>query len=87
VDAFLTALTSSILRKIQRIVIIPLHGTRTELCTIVDALRLINSYDEKSTASGFVRYEIQIIFNNGNEINGKFNDKQNAIEFLHIYQS
>jgi hypothetical protein len=87
VDAFLEALKSSILRKIQRIVIVPLHGKRTELTTIEDAVKLISTYNEQSTASGFVRYEIQIIFNNGNEINGKFNDKSSAVEFLHIYKS
>ena len=38
------------------------------------------------SVSGFERFEVQIRFNNGDEVTGRFHDKDSAIEFLSNYQ-
>lgn len=83
---FMASLTASVARQIERILILPLHGKTYEVRTIIDAVSLIESYDEGARVSKFERYEIQIRFSNENEITGRFNDKPSAIEFLRIYQ-
>jgi len=86
VQNFMASLTASVARQIERILVLPLHGTAHEVKTIEEALKLIETYDENTKPSKFERYEIQIRFSNGNEIMGKFNDKASAIDFLHTYQ-
>ena len=80
------SLESVVLRRIKRIVVLPLHGTSIEVLTAQEAMSRILEYDENSSVAGFERYEIQIAFTNGNEVIGKFNDKDSAIEFLSFYR-
>jgi hypothetical protein len=86
IERFMVSLESSVARKVDRITIIPLHGDSFEVKKVNDAVKFIESYVENIAPCKFERYEIQIRFNNGNEINGKFNDKISAIEFLCIYK-
>ena len=86
VERFMASLESSIARKVDRIIVLPLHGNSFEVKTVNDAVRFIESYVENIAPRKFERYEIQIRFTNGNEIIGKFNDKISAIEFLCIYE-
>lgn len=87
VQEFTIALANSVGRQVDRIVILPLHGSKQELTSVDSAIEMIQSYDEKTSApDSFRRYEILIRFNNGNEINGKFNDKKAAIDFLAAYR-
>lgn len=83
---FMASLTANVVRQIDRILILPLHGKKYEVMTIDDAVKLIESYSESVEVSHFERYEIQIRFSNANEIIGRFNDKPSAIEFLRTYQ-
>jgi len=57
-----------------------------ELNNIDDAVKFIETYDENSRAASFQRFEIRVRYNNGNEIEGKFNDKVSAIDFLRVCQ-
>ncbi len=86
VRRFMAALETAVVRKVQRIVVLPLHGTSLEFGTAQEATERIRFYDEAEAITGFARYEIRIHFTNGNQITGKFNDKYSAIEFLDIYQ-
>ncbi len=86
VNNFMESLAASVSRRIQSIIVLPLHGQMYELASIDDAMTLLESYEEASTPSRFERYEIQIRFNNGNEIVGKFNDKASSIDFLSTYR-
>lgn len=86
VKSFISSLEKVVRRQVERIIILPLHGSLTELKTIADAIKFIEKYDEKATEKPIERYEIQIRYNNGNLIEGKFKDKESAIEFLRMYQ-
>lgn len=86
VSRFIASLETSVVRKAKRIVVLPLHGRSFEFLTAQEAMSLIRDYDEDGVMTGFERYEIQIAFTNGNEVIGKFNDKDSAIEFLSFYR-
>ena len=83
---FLNSLSQSVSRQIDRIVILTLHGQSHEVTTIEDAVALIESYDERKQSASFVRYEIHVRYNNGNDVRGEFYDKVSAVEFLRNYQ-
>lgn len=83
---FIDALTAAVSRQIERIVVLPLHGTSQALDTVDEAVRFIETYDEASRGHAFQRYEIRVVYNNGNQIDASFNDKVSAIEFLRIFQ-
>ena len=46
----------------------------------------VASNSESGSGRRFERYEIQVRYNNGNLIEGRFKDKASAIEFLRGYQ-
>ena len=75
----------SISREIESIRVLPLHGLAKEMKTIEDAISFINSHEIGSGCGPFVRYEIQIRYNNADSIEARFQDKQTAITFLRTY--
>lgn len=85
VREFMAALEKVVLRQIERITVLPLHGTSTDLPTIVDAIKFIESYGETSSKLPISRYEIRIRYNNGDLVEGTFHDKADAIGFLDSY--
>jgi len=86
VERFIAALRAVVLRQIERIVIVVLHGAAHETTTVGDAIRFIQDYDGAGRATPITRYEIQVRYNNGNTISGNFQDKESAVAFLLQYQ-
>lgn len=82
VKAFLKSLSVVVLRQIERIVILALHGQRHEVTTVGDALAFVSKYADNGRAKPIHRFEIEVRYNNGNVIIGRFNDKDGAMEFL-----
>lgn len=80
--AFLHELETSLSRSLSRIHVLALHGPSAELHSVIDAVRFIEGYDELRAAEGFVRYEIQAEYSNGDTITGTFHDKATALQFL-----
>ena len=60
-----------------------LSGMEESLTSIEDAVRFVQRYDESSAVAGFVRYELNVRYSNGDELRGMFQDKGGAVEFLH----
>ncbi|MFA7236839.1 MAG: hypothetical protein WC058_08245 [Phycisphaeraceae bacterium] len=87
VKQFLGMLTISISRRIQSIVVLPLHGHSEELATLDQAVAFLTGYDDHDGRKPIQRYEIQIRYSNGDSIEGKFADKQEAIKFLKSYNA
>lgn len=82
VDEFLKALESSILRKIESVIVWPLHGINSTLTNIGDAIKLLKDYPELQRPLPFVKYEIVIKYNTGTVINATCMSKGEAIDFL-----
>ena len=87
VSRFMASLEDAVIRRVERIMVLPLHGNSFEVFTAQEAMLAIRDYSEDSATVGFERYEIQISFTNVNEITGRFKDKGSAIEFLNAYQT
>lgn len=87
VATFMASLTAAVSRQIDRILVLPLHGTTHELKTIEEAIRFVEGFDEATAVASFTRYEIQVRYNNGNRVDGTFRDKESAVEFLRNYQA
>jgi|SRR5690348_2156194 len=85
VRQFMSTLKKVVLRQIDRITILPLHGRPTDLETIADAILFIQSYKEPAKALPIVRYEILVRYNNGDSIEANYEVKKDAIEFLQSY--
>lgn len=84
---FLDALHSVVARRIERIVILALHGALYELSSVADAIHCIETYEDNKGSKPFERFEIDVRYSNGNVITGKFKDRDSAIEFLRAYQT
>jgi hypothetical protein len=80
--AFFDSLEVSLTRRLLRISIAALHGSTVEVVTVADAINFIEKYDEKQTVGGFVRYEVNVRYSNGDKITGEFEDKTTAVVFL-----
>jgi hypothetical protein len=66
--------------------VLPLHGQIEELATLDQAIAFLERYDDQNGPKPIYRYGIQIRYTNGDSIEGKFADKQAAIEFLESYR-
>jgi hypothetical protein len=86
VDVFMASLSKTMKRQIDCIIILALHGQSHEVTTVEAAIQFIQKYAGKREVKPIDRYEIQIRYNNGNEVLGSFKDKESAIEFLRTYQ-
>jgi len=86
VNEFINELTRAVSRRIERIVVLPLHGSAEELPAIDAAITFIRTYETNDGARAIQRYEIQIRYSNGDVIEGKFADKEAAVEFLEGYR-
>jgi hypothetical protein len=85
IKSFIQSLAVVVARQIERIIILPLYGTSSELATVPEAITFIQRYNETKGATQIDRYEILIRYDNGNVIDGKFKDKASAVEFLELF--
>jgi hypothetical protein len=83
--SFIHALEKVVTRLIKRILVLPLHGQAYEVATVKDALKFIENYTENKGAHLFVRYEIQVTYDNGDHIVANFRNKSAAVDFLRTF--
>jgi hypothetical protein len=86
INIFMQKLQRSILRKIEIIRIIILHGTEYKANTLDDAIEYIAKYQNDKNGIELYKIEIYIRYNNGDKIDANFQDKENAIAFLKNYR-
>jgi hypothetical protein len=86
VNGFIQSLAAAVSRRIERIVVLPLHGTACEVSTIDDAVNFITGYYDERGGGAVHRYEILIRYNNGDKIEALFHDKEEAVKHLRSYQ-
>ena len=85
VEAFFENLEMSVSRFIESISVLPLHGVSSTLTSVEDAIDFIEKYQTKIRSSPVLKYEIVVRYNNKDKIEGIFNSKESAIEFLESY--
>jgi hypothetical protein len=87
VRQFVEALATAVSRRIDRIIVLPLHGVGEELATLDQAIAFVKEYAGNDGGGPVQRYEIQIRYSNGDVIEGQFANKQGAIDFLQTYRT
>lgn len=87
VNEFIKAMAAAATRQVAAIIVIPLHGPVLTLNTVREAIEFVEGYSEVQCQKPFVRYEIEVRYNNGDQIRGSFTGKDGAIEFLRTYEA
>ena len=64
VARFMGQLERVVSRRVDRIIVLPLHGTVVEHATVEGAIRFIETYQEQTARLPIARYEIQVRYNN-----------------------
>lgn len=82
IDKFVKSLTIRIGRKIDKIIIVPLYGTKIEFLSVKEAENYIESHITGSDNLEFQRYEIIVKYSNSDRIEASFETKKRAQEFL-----
>lgn len=86
IKTFFDALDKSVTRRIEKIIVIPLHGRESEHSSVGDAIAFLSAYDSTTVQGKVYKYEIHIRYNNGDKILADFVDKAAAVEFLMKYK-
>lgn len=85
-DNFISELEETILRKIQEIIVVALHGTEYKVTNIDDAIEYINSYRIEEGSLDIKKFEIFIRYSNGDKVDASFKDRHLALKFLINYE-
>ena len=86
-DDFMLHMERAVVRRINAVRIIPLHGAVKDCITVTDAISFVEGYDEAAPTGPLVKYEVVVRYDNGDKIEGQFQDRATTIEFLAAYQS
>lgn len=82
---FSDRLRASITRHVTKVRVYSLHGVLKEVESIEEAIQYVTEYDEQSTEVPILKYEIKIVYNNGDQIEAAFRERSQAIKFLRDY--
>lgn len=82
-DRFFAELQAALDRRIEQIILIPLHGQYNGFETIKEAIDFVTNYREDVLRDGdFRKYEIIVRYSNRDKIEASFHNKEKAISFL-----
>ena len=82
ISDFFAALNHRLGRNIVRVLVIPLYGRSDQFATIEDAMRFLDQHSIYEGSGEFRKYEVQIEFSNGDRVQGSFDSKYGARDFL-----
>ncbi len=82
INHFFAALNHRLGRNVDRVLVVPLYGRSSQFATIEAALRFLDQHSIYEGSGEFRKYEVQIEFSNGDRVQGSFDSKYGAQEFL-----
>lgn len=83
--AFVDSLALTILRRIDSVSVLPLHGAVTECGTVEDAIKFITGHDARRPAGPLVRFEVIIRYDNQDRVTADFSSSADAVSFLRSF--
>lgn len=84
---FVQSARSALLRKVDKVRIIPLFGNEEIFSSISDAIIAIGEFEMIfSGREIFHKFEVSIIFSNGSRIDGAFREREEILNFLAMYK-
>lgn len=81
-EKFFLALRTKLDRIIEHVIIVALFGNSHTLGSIGEAIKFIDDFDVKTSVGDFKKYELIVVYSNGDEIKGMFSSKKRAKDFL-----
>jgi hypothetical protein len=82
VNQFMGDLRLAVERRIETVVVVPLHGITSELSSVEEAIVFIQNYSELDNHHPVVKYEIEVKYNNGDKVRAECKNKDSAVIFL-----
>lgn len=82
IQLFMDELYASYNRKIRNICILPLHGVKTEVVDINEAIKFISNYSTLPANNMLEYIEVVVKYNNNSIIQCQFKEKDEVVEFL-----
>ena len=86
-NPFFDALRLCLGRRVEHVFVLTLSGDSCRFRSIEDAVRFVSEHDPSAPVSGFVRYEMNIRYSNGDEVRGAFREKDRAVAFLRSFEA
>jgi hypothetical protein len=85
-EEFKASLAISILRAVESVRVLPLHGAGEECGTVEEAIAILNSYHYPTEIPPLIRFEVAIRYTNGDRIEANFASAVDAEGFLRTFQ-
>ena len=85
-DEFMLHLERAVVRQINTVRVIPLHGIGKECLSVAEAIAFVEKYDEHAASGPLLKYEVIIRYDNGDKVDAQFTDRASTIEFLAAFQ-
>lgn len=84
-EAFVAELEQRIIRKIDYVIVIPLHGNQLHFSDLDSAISAVEAYPTSPTTVEFIRFEIRMSYTNGDQIQASFGAADDAVAFLRTF--
>lgn len=81
-DIFFTSLQKRLSRFVSKVIVIPLYGHSTEFITIDEAIYFLDGHSVYEGSGEFQKYEIHVLFSNGDRVDASIGSKEKVKEFL-----
>jgi hypothetical protein len=75
------------MRQISSVRVIPVNPYADDCVDVIQAIAVVEAYDESAPTGPLVKYEVIIRYDNGDKIEGQFQDRATTMEFLAAYKS
>lgn len=82
IEKFFVALKDKLARQIDRIIIVPLFGDSHEFESVDAAVKFILDLNMAIAQTTFQKFQVNVVFSNGDKIEGVFSEKKSAIKFV-----
>ena len=86
-DPFFSALRRCLDRRVRNVSVLTLSGDSRAFDSIEDAVLSVSKHDKSVSVSGFVRYELNVRYSNGDKVRKAFRRKKKCIDFLRSFES
>ncbi len=81
-DAFGKDLRKVLDRRVERVRVLALHGGKVDFPAVAEAIQYIAGYSHPDGRLDFVRFEITVVYSNGDRIVAEFQAADDAVRFL-----
>lgn len=82
IEQFMASLKKRLDRMVEKVVVIPLYGRSNEFTTIAAALRFLDQYSVYEGCGDFRKYEVWVLFTNGDRVEASFKDQTKVRDFF-----